>query len=331
MWPALWTTHPAPVPKAAELPRRSPGVCAVTLRGGPTLLLQAAGTAASWIRASVPRRWPRLCPAPRGPNALWKRGPRAPRAILDPAGLSQPCLPVTSGPEPTPLRPVQRHLPGHGSRAPRHTPSVRVCSRPRPGAAPPAPLAQPAARWLCHAAQAVALSPPSPPSPLIRQCPPRRRAASEPREGTRASFLLDGGVCTPGGVRVGSCERLSLSSVLRWEDTRVSGSASRPGREPVGAAARSAGPRGWGLSPWRARALRRHEAQRRVRTRVRTPLNRLPTSRPRPEARPEGQAGERPWPQAPVSERPRPARLCSPPAGASSQPRSLDLLYRELK
>lgn len=210
----------------------------------------------SFCAPALPPPLPR---APRPKRSLETRAPRAPghpgpRRALAALLTRDLCA------EPTPLRPVQRHLPGHGSRAPRRMPSVRVCSRPRPGAAPPAPLAQPAARWLCHAARAVALSPPSPPSPLIRQCPPRRRAASEPREGTRASFLLDGGVCTPGGVRVGSCERLSLSSVLRWEDTRVSGSASRPWREPVGAAARSACPRGWGLSPWRARALRRHEA-----------------------------------------------------------------------
>lgn len=188
MWPALWTTHPAPAPKAAELPRRSPGVCAVTLRGGPTLLLQAAGAAASWIRASVPRRWPRVCPAPRGPNALWKRGPRAPRAILDPAGLSQPCLPVTSGPEPTPLRPVQRHLPGHGSRAPRRTPSVRVCSRPRPGAAPPAPLAQPLGGFATLPGPSPSL-PPVPPVPSSASAHPAgvQRASRERAHVLRSS------------------------------------------------------------------------------------------------------------------------------------------------
>lgn len=284
----------------------------------------------SFCAPALPPPLPR---APRPKRSLETRAPRAPgrpgprRALA--AVLTRDLWAGAQPPPPRPTSPSRARLPCASPHA------VRPRLFETPAGSRTARSSRSAARWLCHAARAVALSPPSPPSPLICQCPPRRRAASEPREGTRASFLLDGGVCTPGGVRVGSCERLSLSSVLRWEDTRVSGSASHgarhPGREPVGAAARSAGPRGWGLSPWRARALRRHEAQRRPRTRVRTPLNRLPTSRPRPEARPEGQAGERPWPQAPVSERPRPAQLCSPPAGASSQPRSLDLLYRELK
>lgn len=321
-------SHRASPQVPGRLRRHPPrGPHAASAGGGDRGLLDPSFCAPA-LASRLPRApWPKRSLETRAPRAPGHPGPRRALAAL----LTRDLWAGAHPPPPRPTSPSRARLPCASPHAVRprlfETPAGSHTARSSRSASHSVALPR------CPGRRPLSPQSPQSPHPSVstpQACseraarghtcfvPPRRRRV-HPRRGT----------C------IGSCERFSLSSVLRWEDTRVSGSASHgarhPGREPVGAAARSAGPRGWGLSPWRARALRRHEAQRRPRTRVRTPLNRLPTSRPRSEARPEGQAGERPWPQAPVSERPRPARLCSPPAGASSQPRSLDLLYRELK
>lgn len=227
MWRALWTTHPAPVPKAAELPRRSPGVCASPSAGAPLCFCRRRGPRPPGSELLCPGAASGLPRAPRPKRSLETRAPRAPghpgprRALA--ALLTRDLWAGAHPPPPCLMSPSWARLPCASPHA------VRPCLFETPAGSRTARSSRSAARWLCHAARAVALSPPS---PLIRQCPPRRRAASEPREGTRASFLLDGGVCTPGGVRVSV-----LREVLAFERVKVGGHPSVGFREPPRAGA----------------------------------------------------------------------------------------------
>lgn len=91
----------------------------------------------------------------------------------------------------------------------------------------------------------------------------------------------------------------------------------RPGR-PVRSAARAGlrAPGGWlGTEPLaHSCSQTAGDAGRDQSARSSPAQSTLPTSRPRSDAHAAGQAGGRPWSPAPVSERPRPPRLGSPPA-----------------